>query len=64
MSLIRSGNTITFQCDGERCNDEYDGDSDQFNETLADMKRNGWRVVKDRDGEWCHYCPDCGPKEC
>lgn len=61
MSMQRQYQKITFLCDGEGCNEEFDGESDQFRETVAEMKRNGWRVVKEGD-DWCHYCPTCGPK--
>jgi len=36
---------------------EYGG-TQEFVEFVAELKANGWRIVKDGDS-WDHFCPDC-----
>jgi hypothetical protein len=31
-----------------------------FSDVINVMKDNGWKVYKDRSGEWVHECFDCG----
>lgn len=48
--------TITFTCDA--CGEEYEADTDDFHDALADFKRQGGRAVLDC-GEWLHMCEGC-----
>lgn len=50
---------ITFSCDEKHCYEEYHADTSNFNAALEKMKAEGWKVKKDKDGEWCHTCPGC-----
>ena len=30
-----------------------------FGEEWSDAKDEGWRAIKDQNGEWTHRCPTC-----
>lgn len=32
--------------------------TDDWNEGIYEVKKNGWKVYKDRE-EWFHCCPEC-----
>ena len=44
-----------FYCDS--CDNEQEIEGD-FQDVVAEIKRFGWRIRKEKD-EWCHYCPVC-----
>lgn len=54
--IDRSGGEITFHCD--ECADFIETEETNFNEALAIMKREGWKVSK-IGPEWVHKCPAC-----
>jgi hypothetical protein len=58
-------------CDGDFrlvcdcCGDEADEQFENFYEAV-DYKKdgdNGWRTVKDKDGDWNELCPACNTPE-
>ena len=30
-----------------------------FSDLIAELKRQGWKIRKNQDGEWEHICPSC-----
>jgi hypothetical protein len=54
-------NTYTLFCD--HCGDECDEVFDGFEEAVEYKKDNGWRSVKDRNGDWHELCPSCSTPE-
>lgn len=46
-------------CECNECDEEFAGGTeDDFYRFIEDLKRHGWRIVKEYD-EYMHYCPDC-----
>jgi len=57
----RTFGTTTIYCDGcdeEQEFDGFDGHVD-FHKAIKEAKEYGWKMYKDKDGEWAHYCIDC-----
>lgn len=48
--------TITFTCD--QCGDDYESDTDDWHDALAEFKDQGG-VARQDCGEWMHLCQDC-----
>lgn len=54
-------------CTCDSCNDElkdekgntFTFDRDEFDVFLERMNEEGWKSVKNKAGEYEHYCPDC-----
>ena len=50
-------------CDGEKCCESIDGynphakNIDNF--IIDDLKKQGWVVVEEEEGETKHFCPNC-----
>ncbi len=40
-----------------------DYDWDQFKAAVADAKEMGWKIRKNRDGQWENICPECQEAE-
>jgi hypothetical protein len=45
----------------DHCEDEAEGMFETFQDAVAYKKDedNGWRTIKDKDGDWCELCPAC-----
>lgn len=57
MTIERQYRLTNLVCDcGVRQRGSYR--PDQFEEMIADARRDGWRIRKVA-GEWEHDCPDC-----
>lgn len=56
MSHERDGRVHIFTCD--ECG-ESEEDSGDFAEVWAELKSDGWRAFRDRDGQWEHRCHAC-----
>ena len=57
-------NTDSFRgfevyCDFYPSDQDYDFGRDEWNELIAEMKADGWRIIKDENGNWGHKCPYC-----
>lgn len=48
---------IHFCCD--ECGEIADTHCSDFDGALAKVKSRGWRVLRDPDGGWNHFCRDC-----
>lgn len=59
MTISRDESFLFINCDG--CPDYIECDTEVFMEAMEDMKREGW-LLRNRDGVWLHYCPDCQEK--
>ena len=48
-------------CDGKRCQEylEVDSPDHQWSDVTSMMKNESWVSIKDRRGDWEHYCPLC-----
>lgn len=58
MSISRDGDLITFECDGERCNEFLDPVSYSFSYAMTIFHDENWKARK-LEGEWKHFCPSC-----
>jgi hypothetical protein len=47
----------TVQCDGCGLEEVYD-DIEYWDEIITNIKNDDW-VIRKKDDEWYHYCPDC-----
>lgn len=56
MTIIRKRGHIVFECD--ECGEQYDSQTDDFHDALADAKSDGFEARQVR-GEWQHVCGDC-----
>jgi hypothetical protein len=48
-------------CDGQGCAQELTdihGDG-EFMSLVRHAKESNWKITKDADGDWVHYCPEC-----
>jgi hypothetical protein len=54
---------FTLFCDN--CGDECDEIFEDFQDAVAYKKGedNGWRTIKDKNGDWCELCPACNTPE-
>ena len=59
MTISRDEGVLFINCDG--CPDFIRCDTQVFREAMEDMKREKW-LLRNRDGKWFHYCPDCQAK--
>jgi hypothetical protein len=50
---------IYFECDGKRCAEIVECETDDFMEAREELKRARWRTRRNEiNGQWEHYCPD------
>lgn len=56
MSVRREIHSVVFDCDG--CSNDFDSDTNDSREAVAEVKKDGWIVRKAGD-DWEHYCPVC-----
>jgi hypothetical protein len=60
MAVVEEDGQRTWWCDGGcRSGSAFPLDDD-FRSSWAELRfRHNWTAIKDRDGTWEHYCPDC-----
>lgn len=49
--------TSTVVCDN--CSDYEIFYLTDWHEVLAEAKVQGWKIAKDAEDKWVHYCPEC-----
>ena len=57
------GDEFVLSCDN--CEDECDEIFETFRDAV-DYKKDtdsGWRIIKDKNGDWCELCPACNTPE-
>jgi len=61
MGLWREGHTTFFLCDVCRTErtDTMEASWDESRLVIVKAKEDGWRIKKDRRGQWEALCPDC-----
>ena len=57
--IERTSLGIDVICDGSRCQEYLTIDSQDWSDAMEKMRSDGWLSVKDDDGEWEHFCPEC-----
>lgn len=59
MTLQRVKGLYVFTCDGHRCNESLETDTDDFGDALIIFQATtDWH--RDKEGaNWVHYCEDC-----
>lgn len=57
MANHRIYKNVVFECD--ECEDTFDTDTDNFEEAVKAVKDKGWRMFKNKNGDWEHYCSEC-----
>lgn len=58
MSIDREDHRIVFLCDGKKCNEFLQPDTDEFSEAKQELDEAGWATRK-INNEWVHICPEC-----
>lgn len=59
--IERDGGAISASCDG--CTEDHTAFTDDWQEALAELRQEGWRIRRGKDGEWEHHCPGCLEEE-
>jgi hypothetical protein len=54
--IHKAGGTFVVNCD--ECTEYLETDTDDFHDAIAYMKSEQWRVAKNADDEWVHFCPE------
>lgn len=57
MSIERYHGDISFICDD--CGDALDAYTNDFTEAIEVLKMNSWTFIRQKNGDYEHYCPDC-----
>jgi hypothetical protein len=57
--LDRQHGLVIFECDA--CDEVLETECDDFNEALAVLRRERWKVEK-VGADWVHTCPGCKPQ--
>ena len=58
MSIEKEWFGFVVNCDG--CSDYYTHDiPEDFIGAIDAVKSYGWKMRKDDDGAWEHFCPEC-----
>jgi hypothetical protein len=57
MTVERQHGMILFICDN--CGEDFDSDTDEFMEAVTALKDEGWKIAKNEDDDWVHFCPGC-----
>jgi hypothetical protein len=57
----RDFGTFDISCD-ECSAGEMTSTAEEWHEMLKEIKGEGWRVYKAKDGGFCHACPACVEK--
>jgi hypothetical protein len=52
----------TVVCDGCSNEEIYD-DIEYWDELIDNMKNDDW-IIRNKDGDWYHYCPACKEAPC
>jgi hypothetical protein len=60
--ISRSGDLITFECDGEKCHEVFESASFIFGESMSRLRESDWTSEKP-GSSWRHFCPSCA-EEC
>lgn len=55
-------NDWDLACDGAGCDESDFFDDPDFQDMIDEIKSNGWKITKNKFGEWVHYCPECRKK--
>ena len=54
--IQREGGLLIFECD--ECPNYIETGTDDFRDALTFIKEEFWRVAKNSDNEWVHFCPE------
>ena len=61
MSFIEYADCFMWECNG--CGLRAEFPPGNFHGCVAELKQRGWRITRDRDGDWVHQCGRCVRKE-
>lgn len=59
--IERDGGAVSASCDG--CTESHTAFTGDWQEALAELRQEGWRIRRGEDGEWEHHCPGCVEEE-
>lgn len=62
MTLERIKGEIVFECDGKKCHEFLETNTDDFGEALGELETAGW-LTRRYANAWVHVCPDCQEAE-
>jgi hypothetical protein len=63
--MIEKADKDAFVLFCDHCGDSCDEVFETFQDAV-DYKKdadNGWRIIKDKNGDWCELCPACNTPE-
>jgi hypothetical protein len=63
--MIEGNRTDGYALICDHCGDDADDLFDAFQDAVDYKKdeNNGWRTIKDKNGDWCELCPACNTPE-
>lgn len=56
--ITKTKNGFLVECDGAGCKENFSVFGD-YDDLFIAIWAEGWRITKDRDGEWVHFCQKC-----
>ena len=61
--MLEKFTTFTASCDA--CGvEELDTEETDFRDAVSAVKMAGWKIQRDKHGNWEHLCPDCRSMDC
>lgn len=54
-------NEFEVYCDGPKCGESEELETDHFLSAIDQIKTLGWKIVKNAN-DWMHLCPTCKAK--
>lgn len=59
LTMITKDGLFYFVAQCDACSETLETDEDEFYSAVAVVKRAGWEISKDDNGDWQHKCPSC-----
>ena len=63
MAMSEYEDAFVFSCDGCGLSRRLRGGPGSFLACVSEIKNRGWRISRDRDGDWSHHCGKCRKSE-
>lgn len=57
--IFKDAGTDRFYGECSTCGETIDLESREFQESVEEMKKQGWRTAKNADDQWVHFCKNC-----
>ena len=57
VSIERIDDGLGYVVECDKCSSFIGIDSEDFTDAVDTAKQQGWKIRKDKDGDWIHLCP-------